>query len=117
MTGRHATRHNHRDANEPAILRVLEQMNVEWIEAGPLDGWIYIGQWTPVEIKNPDGRNRLQRGQKQFIEDCQALGRPHMVWRGVSDAIADVSKARDHVRRYATLDSSAVIQVQALKEI
>lgn len=106
------TRHNVRDANEPAILRVLKQMSVEWIEAGPLDGWIYIGQWIPVEIKNPEGRNRLQRGQKEFIENCQALGRPHMVWRGVSDAIADVSTTREHVRRYGTLTPEPIKDIQ-----
>lgn len=111
MSGRHATRHNQRDDNEPAILRVLKQMSVEWIEAGPLDGWIYIGQWIPVEIKNPEGKNRFRPGQKLFVESCQALGRPHMVWRGASDVIADVTTARQHVQRYATLPPPPVKEI------
>ena len=82
-----ATRHNHRDANEAHLLALAYQLGLDWVEAGPLDGLVWLGQWMPVEIKNPKGRNRLQPGQRAFITLCVAQGRPYAVWREENDVI------------------------------
>ena len=84
----HATRHNHRDANEKSLLKLARQLGIHWIEAGPLDGWIPHGPgFVPVEIKNPDGRNRLQPSQKDFIALCVTNNWPYEIWRTDEDVI------------------------------
>jgi hypothetical protein len=89
MSGRYATRHNHRDANEGQLVLAAEQIGAGWIEAGPLDGWtVHKGVWVPVEIKNPQGRNRYQRGQAEFITLCGRIGAPVFTWRTVDDVIS-----------------------------
>ena len=82
------TVHNHRDKNEPALLRLARQLGIHWIEAGPLDGWIPNGAgFTPIEIKNPDGKNRLEPGQKDFIALCITWDWPYEIWRTDEDVI------------------------------
>lgn len=94
---RYATRFNKRDANEAPILDALEAMGVNWIEAGPLDGWINVaGQWIPCEIKMPDGR--FTAGQKAFIDICKAFSWPHVVWRTPEEAIQFVQISREALR-------------------
>lgn len=85
MGKRRATVHNHRDTNEPAILAVLAQLSVAWIEAGPLDGWVYIGEWIPVEIKMPGAA--LEPGQVEFIQACIELARPYAVLYTTGQAV------------------------------
>ena len=81
---RHATRYNHRDGNEPAIRKTCEDMGVEWYEAGPLDAWIWLGKWIPIEVKTDTGV--LTPGQKRFMEQCEMDGRPYRVWRTAKEA-------------------------------
>lgn len=94
MTGRHATRHNSRDANEPGIVDALSQIKVEWLEDGPLDGWVHVLGWLPVEIKNPDGRNRLTRSQIAFKARCDRDKLPYAIWRSAEEAVNDVQRRR-----------------------
>jgi hypothetical protein len=90
---RHSSRYNHRDANEGPIVKALQDMGVQWIEAGPLDGWVWLGQFVPVEIKTAKGK--LTTGQKLFISDCELFGRPYRVWRTTDEAIEAVKVWRD----------------------
>lgn len=90
---RHATRWNKRDENEPEILREIAKLGVEWIEAGPLDGWVYIvSRWLPVEIKTD--KAPLTEGQSKFLADCIDGGRPCVVWRSAVEAIESVQSWR-----------------------
>lgn len=71
-----------RDANESTLIAVLRQFGAVWIEAPPLDGWCFwCGDWTPVEIKNEEGRNRYTRLQIDFIALCKARSAPVWTWR------------------------------------
>jgi hypothetical protein len=93
---RHASRFNKRDANEQIILHALELAGVEWYEAGPLDGWVFLGQWIPVEIKTP--RGTLTDGQKAFIARCEIDGRPYRVWRNANEAVEAIQVYREGLR-------------------
>ena len=90
---RYASLWNKRDAVEAEIVMALAQMGVEFIEAGPCDGWIFLDEWICVEIKS--GNAPLTKGQSAFIAQCEALGRPYRVWRSASEAIAGVQAMRE----------------------
>lgn len=96
--GRQRSTHNHRDANEPALIRCAERMGVMWIEAGPLDGWVFLHQHIPVEIKNPDGRNRLTRLQLEYIGLCRRHDWPWLEWRTIEDVVSSINKYRARCR-------------------
>lgn len=91
--GRHASRFNKRDANEFPILKALARLGVEWIEAGPLDGWaILAGRFIPCEIKTANGK--LTQGQTEFIAACERNSLPYGLWRSVDDAVKFVKSWR-----------------------
>lgn len=92
---RRATRYNHRDGNETLIVAALAAMGVDWVEAPPLDGWCFLGQWIPVEIKNPNGRNRKTDSQNDFIDACERDGKPYRIWRSANDAVEAVQTYRE----------------------
>jgi len=90
---RRATRHNKRDAAEVPILKALVRLGVEWIEAGPCDGWVVLaGRFIPVEIKT--GNGKLTEGQAEFIANCERGGLPYGLWRSVEDAVKFVKEWR-----------------------
>lgn len=90
---RFASRYNHRDANEPAIVKALAEIGIEWYEGGPLDGWIKLGnQHVAVEIKTEKGK--LTKGQADFIAHCQRNELPFRVWRTPLQAIESVQEWR-----------------------
>jgi hypothetical protein len=82
---RYATRYNKRDANENELLQCLARLGIIWLEAPPLDGWCWLGQWVPVEIKVP--RGNFTKGQRDFIAYCKATGKPCLVWRSEQDVL------------------------------
>lgn len=94
---RRATRFNHRDANERTIILALESLGIEWYEGGPLDGWIFLDRWIPVEIKTETGT--LTAGQTAFIARCELDGRPYRLWRNANQAIEAVVVAREGLGR------------------
>lgn len=75
------------DANEKTIIRALEQIGCTvWRLRRPVDLLIgYRGQNGLLEVKNPDGRNRVEDSQDQFINDWK--GHVYVV-RTVDEAIA-----------------------------
>jgi hypothetical protein len=91
---------NKRDANEPSILAEVAKLGVDWTEAGPLDGWIYLAQFIPVEIKMP-GEPLTTREQK-FIDLCIARDRPWLVWRTSEQAVDSVIRLRLSSARFST---------------
>lgn len=75
-----------RDDNEPSLIRIAKQFGALWVQAPPLDGWIRFREcWTPVEIKNPDGRNRYTPAQVKFLALCKEQGVPVWTWRSNLD--------------------------------
>lgn len=90
---RYASRFNKRDEVEPDGIEALAKLGVEWVEAGPLDGWIWLGQWIPVEWKSGK-RKPLTQGQKDFIAQCNRTERPYRLWRTPLEAIESVQEWR-----------------------
>lgn len=90
--GRRATRYDHRDANESPLLKAAREMGVTIERAPPLDNWGWfpkLVQWIPIEVKNPDGKNRFERSQKDFMRRCDLTGAPYFVWRTIDDVVRD----------------------------
>lgn len=96
------TRYNHRDANEAEIVKVIGQLGIEWYEGGPLDGWVWLGQWTPVEIKTAKGK--LTVGQKEFISRCNMTDRQYRIWRTPLEAIESVQAYRRAVQTLRSVE-------------
>lgn len=75
-----------RDANEPDLLKIVSQFGAVWVKAPPLDGWCcFRERWTPVEIKNPEGRNRYTDAQILFLAACRERNSPVWTWRTERD--------------------------------
>ena len=93
-----ASVHNHRDANEPSLLMAAAKMGVEWIEDGPLDGWITVnGEHIPVEIKEPEVEGHADEftpKQKSFMAYCRRRGARFLVWRTIDDVIDSLERLR-----------------------
>lgn len=82
---------NHRDDNEPELVKKALEVGAHWVEAGPLDGWVgWRGRWYPCEIKNVDGRNRFQEVQLSFIKQVTLRGLPVWVWRNAQDVYSSL---------------------------
>lgn len=81
-----------RDGNEGPLLAIARQMGARVKLSGPLDAWVHTAKlgWFPVEIKDPDGRNRLTPDQVDFVEWCQAWKMPVAIWRYTSDVIKTI---------------------------
>jgi hypothetical protein len=86
---------NPRDANELALLAVAQQLGAQWLEAPPLDGWIWWrGLWLPVEIKLPEREGQAYEytpAQKRFMSWCRLRNARWLVWRNDADVIRDLS--------------------------
>lgn len=86
-------RKNRRDANEARLREVAARLGAHWIEAPPLDGWIWVnrwGTWMPVECKRPEReglKHEYTPAQQRFIEWCKDRGAKWLVWRTDRDVI------------------------------
>ena len=90
---RHATRFNKRDLCEAEGILALAAIGIEWVEAGPLDGWIAVdGNHIAIEWKMPG--ETLTPSQTRFIAYCERLGAPYRVWRSADEAVASVQEMR-----------------------
>ena len=91
-------RHNRntRDANEAALLTVARTLGADWLEEGPLDGWLWVARqqrWVPVEIKKPEREGHAHEytpAQRRFFTWCKACNAPWLVWRTTADVIRDL---------------------------
>lgn len=74
---RHKGKTPHRDANEPDIIRELQDRGAVVIQLDtPVDLVVgYRGTWTLVEIKNGP-KAPFKPGQIEFLEDCRRRGLP-----------------------------------------
>jgi hypothetical protein len=91
-------RHNTRDANERELLAVAERLGAHWLEAAPLDGWIWFrGQWLPVEIKVPEREGLAHEYtplQRRFMNWCRLRNARWLVWRTADDVLRDLGGRR-----------------------
>jgi hypothetical protein len=87
---------NNRDDNEPELKLYAEAMGMNVFEGGPLDLWIpwLGGGFLPVEVKNPNGRNRFQSSQEDFMALCDSMGWHYATWRTVDDVGATYTRLR-----------------------
>lgn len=84
-----------RDANEPELVRLARLLGVLMEKHPPLDWWaFYRGQWIPVEIKNPDGRNRLTDKQVLFLARAKERDAPVWIWRSEDDVYQSLGAVR-----------------------
>jgi len=83
------------DANEAEIIKALEQIGCAvWRLKRPVDLLIgYRGQTGLIEVKNPDGRNRIEPEQQEFIDNWK--GNVYVV-RTVDEAIAAAVRIAAH---------------------
>lgn len=81
-----------RDGNEFDLVTAARQIGVHMVKAPPLDWWAcFRGRWVPVEIKNPDGRNRYTDEQKLFLLHCRERQAPVWTWRTVDDIVTSLN--------------------------
>lgn len=77
-----------RDANEPGLVKVARQLGAQMECFPPLDWWAFNrGCWVPVEIKNPEGRNKYTDEQVLFLARCKERGSPVWTWRTTEDVV------------------------------
>lgn len=110
-------RRNKPDANEAALVAAFQAQGCIVRRIGqPLDLLVgYRHRWCLVEIKNPDGRNRLQKTQADFIATCKQAYLPVYV---VSDDLAVCNVLDDLVTNWPipySYSASAVAQQRPSK--
>jgi len=82
----------HRDANEQAILDLLNARNVRWTMLGPGDGAdliIWIHPMEAWEIKNPEqprNKQAMTGAEYNLMDYCTATHIPYCVIKTVDDA-------------------------------
>jgi hypothetical protein len=85
---------NPRDGNEERLLKVAATLGGEWLEQGPLDGWVvWRGTWRPVEIKLPEREGLVHEytpAQKRFFGWCRTRSAKWLTWRTEADVIRDL---------------------------
>jgi hypothetical protein len=89
---------NHRDANETELLAVAARLGAHWLEAPPLDGWIWWrGRWLPVEVKAPEREGLVHEYtplQRRFMTWCRLNGARWLVWHSADDVLHDLGGRR-----------------------
>lgn len=82
-----------RDDNEPELIKVARAIGAQMECSGPLDWWCFFRhRWTPVEIKNPEGKNKYTDEQVLFLIRCKEREAPVWTWRTADDVIRDLNK-------------------------
>jgi hypothetical protein len=98
VSGQFRKNRNSRDANERALLDLALQLGGEWIEAPPLDGWIFVARMGAlcrcVEIKRPEREGLAWEYtplQKRFLARAAMIGMPIWIWRTSADVLRDLN--------------------------
>src|SRR5262249_42615194 len=83
-----------RDSNEHALVQLCRRLGAQWVEVGPLDGWLlWRGVWLPVEIKHPKREGLTHEYtpyQHRFFAFCRESGGRWLVWRTDADVLRDL---------------------------
>ena len=85
---------NKPDANQPEIVAALRSIGaVVFLIGIPLDLLIaFRGKLTLMEVKNPDGENKVSKSQQKTIDILKAVGVRVVVVRSVDEAIEEACK-------------------------
>jgi hypothetical protein len=84
---------NNPDANQPEIVQALRDIGARVFLIGqPLDLLVgFRGKLILMEIKNPDGEDKVSRSQQVTIDLLESVGVHVPVVRSVDEAIEAVS--------------------------
>ena len=84
---------NKPDANQQEIVAALRSIGaVVFLIGIPLDLLIaFRGKLTLMEVKNPDGENKVSKSQQKTIDILKAVGVHVVVVRSVEEAIGAVT--------------------------
>ena len=84
---------NKPDANQPEIVQALRDVGAKvWLIGRPLDLLIaFRGKLTLMEIKNPDGEDKVSKSQQVTIDLLESVGVRVPVVRSVDEAIEALS--------------------------
>ena len=84
---------NKPDANQPEIVQALRDIGaVVFLIGRPLDLLVcFRGKLTLMEVKNPDGENKVSKSQAVTIELLKAVGVHVPVVRSAEEAIEAVT--------------------------
>jgi hypothetical protein len=89
---------NRRDANEHELVTHARALGAQWLEEGPLDGWIYFrGVFTPTEIKTPEcegSSDEYTPAQLRFFRWCSEYRAKWFAWRTLDDVERDLGARR-----------------------
>jgi len=98
MSKRHFAKQHATDANQPAIIEALESEGcIVYEMEKPVDLLVeYQRIWIAIEVKNPEGKNKLGNDQVKFFQITKA---PCYVVRSGDEAIAAVRDASRLNRR------------------
>jgi hypothetical protein len=97
MSGPTRYSRNQRDTNERVLLDLALQLGGHWIEAPPLDGYIWVPRMNmlrPVEIKLPEREGAAREFtplQRRFRSRCELIGLPILIWRSAADVLRDLN--------------------------
>ena len=88
-----------RDANEPELVQFAKQLGGHWLQAPPLDGWLfYQGAWRgPIEIKLPEREGlkyEYTAAQKRFFSWAELRRATWIVWRTQDDVLKTLNARR-----------------------
>ena len=88
-------RRNNPDVNQPEIVQALRDIGaVVFLIGRPFDLLVgFRGNLFLLEVKNPDGKDKLNDSQKKDILRLSLVGVEVSVIRGVDEAIESVTSA------------------------
>lgn len=89
---------NRRDANESTLVTHAKALGAQWLEEGPLDGWIHFrGVFTPTECKIPEregASDEYTPAQLRFFRWCSEHRAKWFTWRTLEDVERDLGARR-----------------------
>lgn len=79
-----------RDANEPELVKVAEQIGAYMYRTDEPGDWLcgFRGRWVIVEIKTEDGSPTPN--QIQFSREARERRLPYWTWRNADDVMRDL---------------------------
>jgi len=77
-----------KDANHGAICAALQKCGITVVDLEePVDLLCTLHRMFTIEIKNPEGRDRLQQSQEDWAMHCAKQKLPHYTVRDIEDCI------------------------------